>query len=93
MANALPVLVPLNPLWQAEVERYGAGIAVDFPRTIQPAHDALRMSSRQKYPRGFYPDGPPTEAQWSSEAPRLLTAVRAALPAATSVTARAGPPL
>lgn len=89
-ANALPVLIPPNPLWQAEVERYEAGAAVDFQFSIQSAQTALEMVSPRRYPRGFYPLGPPAEARWESEAPRLLAAVQAALPAET---ARAGPPL
>ncbi|WP_165903896.1 glycosyltransferase family 4 protein [Hymenobacter gummosus] len=90
LANALPVLVPPNPLWQAEVERHGAGLTVDFRFSIQPAQEAISMISHRKYPQGFYPAGPPAEAFWHSEAPRLLAAVQAALPV---VTARAGPPL
>lgn len=87
LAGALPVLVPPNPLWQAEVERHEAGAAVDFQQPELAAQTVLQLYERH----GFYPHGPPAEAFWHSEAPRLLAAVRAALPAAGPATARPGP--
>ncbi|MCC3157114.1 glycosyltransferase [Hymenobacter sp. 15J16-1T3B] len=90
-ANALPVLIPPNPLWQAEVEQHEAGAVVDFQRALPEVERVWAMSSPRHYPRGFYPHGPPADALWQSEAPRLLAAVQAALgPATAAETARPG---
>lgn len=89
LAAGLPVLVPPNPLWAAEVQRHAAGLVVDF-RAAESAAPTFPALAAQLSGRAFYPTGPVAEARWDSEAPRLLAAVRAALPVAT---ARAGPPL
>ncbi|GAB3825874.1 glycosyltransferase [Hymenobacter jeollabukensis] len=90
LASGLPVLIPPNPLWAAEVQRHEAGLVVDFR---QPQLDAPALA-RQLSGRRFYPQGPVAAARWDSEAPRLLAAVRAAVRAALPAeTARPGPPL
>ena len=91
LASGLPVLVPPNPLWATEVGRHAAGLVVDFRAATKPAAalDPAALAA-QLSGQGFYPSGPVAAARWESEAPRLLTAVRAAL---SGVTARAGPPL
>ncbi|RAK69977.1 glycosyltransferase [Hymenobacter edaphi] len=79
LAAGLPVLIPPNPLWAAEVQHYAAGLVVDFRQPLpQPA--ALMAQLRSAH---FYPQGPVAAARWDSEAPRLLTAVRQALAAST----------
>ncbi|OON70367.1 hypothetical protein B0919_04375 [Hymenobacter sp. CRA2] len=75
LASGLPVLIPPNPLWTAEVQRYQAGLTVAFDRPLPDAQALARQLSGQR----FYPSGPPAEALWSSEAPRLLGVVRQAL--------------
>ncbi|KAA9339776.1 glycosyltransferase family 4 protein [Hymenobacter busanensis] len=74
LAAGLPVLVPPNPLWEAEVRRHQAGIVVSFRQPLPaPNHLAQQLGGRR-----FYATGPVAEAHWSSEAPRLLAAVAAA---------------
>ncbi|GAB2942219.1 hypothetical protein GCM10027048_03430 [Hymenobacter coalescens] len=87
LASGLPVLIPPNPLWAAEVERHQAGLVVDFAAAGQLNAPQL---ARQLSGRRCYPAGPVAEARWDSEAPRLLAAVRAALLAPAAETARTG---
>lgn len=77
LASGLPVLIPPNPLWQAEVQLHQAGLVVPFG---QPLPDAAALA-RQLAGRQFYPRGPVSAARWESEAPRLVAAVQAALAA------------
>jgi glycosyltransferase involved in cell wall biosynthesis len=66
LAHGLPVLAPANPLWSALLERYQAGLVVDFGQPTAAATAVAAAASRQ-----FYPQGPPPEALWASEAKKL----------------------
>ena len=66
LAHGLPVLAPPNPLWQAEIERHGAGLAVDFQHL--PDGPAL---VRQLQAARFYPAGIPGDVQWAGEGKKL----------------------
>lgn len=65
LAHGLPVLVPLNPLWLAAVQRHQAGLAVDFA-----APDAAAVAETLRT-TAWYPRGSPAEALWASEATKL----------------------
>jgi glycosyltransferase involved in cell wall biosynthesis len=69
-ANSLPVLVPPNALWAAEIQQYAAGLVVDFAQPAQAAKAALGLASGR-----YYPQGPPPAALWQTEVPRLLAVV------------------
>jgi hypothetical protein len=66
LAHGLPVLVPPNPLWVAEVQRHGAGLSFDFlnPAPVAQLCAALRNTR-------FYPSGLPREALWTTEGRKL----------------------
>jgi|GEM_PF-162378 len=66
LAHGLPVLIPANPLWQALVAQYAAGLTVPFG-----AAEDLADLSRQLTASRFYPAGPPAAALWESEATKL----------------------
>ena len=66
LAHGLPVLAPPNPLWQAEIARHGAGLAVDFQHL--PDGPAL---VRQLQATHFYPAGIPGDVQWAGEGKKL----------------------
>jgi glycogen(starch) synthase len=70
LAHGLPVVVPPNPLWQQIVERFGAGVCVDFQALGQSEvpTEALHLLRQQR----FYPAGVPAEAFWAAEAEKLL---------------------
>lgn len=66
LAHGLPVLAPPNPLWQAEIARHGAGLAVDFQHL--PDGPAL---VRKLQAACFYPAGILNDVQWASEGKKL----------------------
>ena len=66
LALGLPVLLPANPLWEALLRRYEAGLVVDFAR---PDHTAALVVAAAG--RRFYSQGVPQEALWESEAKKL----------------------
>lgn len=70
LAHGLPVVVPPNPLWQKIVERYEAGICVDFQALGQS--DAPVAAITQLRQQRFYSAGVPAEAFWATEAEKLL---------------------
>ncbi|RSK45250.1 glycosyltransferase family protein [Hymenobacter rigui] len=68
LANALPVIVPPNPLWVSQVEAAQAGLVFDFQQETYPEAQALIAQLQTTI---FYPLGPPTEAFWTTEAGKL----------------------
>ncbi|TGE28711.1 glycosyltransferase [Hymenobacter metallicola] len=66
LANGLPVLVPPNKYWAEIVEQHQAGIVVRFDETFEPASLVEQLTTTS-----FYPQGPPAEAFWQSEATKL----------------------
>ncbi|MHC2991221.1 glycosyltransferase, partial [Pontibacter sp. HJ8] len=69
MANALPVVVQKNPLWQTIVEENGAGLSIDFS---QPDVTAIYALLRQKK---FYETGIPADIFWESEEKKLVQVI------------------
>lgn len=74
MANALPILVQENPLWQTRVEENGAGMSVDFS---QPDTANLYALLRQKE---FYTTGIPADIYWETEENKLVQVIENLLP-------------
>jgi glycogen(starch) synthase len=66
LAHGLPVISSPNPLWSALLQKYGAGLTLDFE---QPTDDPALVA--QLKCRLFYPQGIPTEALWASEGKKL----------------------
>ncbi|MDO7852124.1 glycosyltransferase [Hymenobacter convexus] len=66
LAHGLPILASPNPLWQALIHQYGAGLSVDFVAPLDGPSFAARL-------RGtiFYPNGIPADASWASEGKKL----------------------
>ncbi|WP_143436962.1 glycosyltransferase family protein [Hymenobacter mucosus] len=69
LAHGLPMVVPPNPLWQQLVERYEAGVCLDFQQ-LGSSH-TLTADFLVQLRRPFYPLGVPEEAFWASEAEKL----------------------
>jgi hypothetical protein len=69
MANALPILVQENPLWQTLVEENGAGLSIDFS---QPYTAGLYTLLRQKE---FYAAGIPADISWETEENKLIQVI------------------
>ena len=68
LAHGLPLLVPPNPLWATAVRAHGAGLVVDF---ANPAGAAAAVLGALAAGPAFYPQGPPSDALWASEAKKL----------------------
>ncbi|MDU0370189.1 glycosyltransferase [Hymenobacter endophyticus] len=68
-ANALPVVLPPNPLWVPLVTDAEAGIVFDFQQSDYPSAPGLAWQLQNAL---FYSAGPPSGALWSSEAGKLL---------------------
>ena len=66
LAHGLPVLLPTNPLWEALLVRHQAGLVVDFARPTRAAATVAAAAGQL-----FYPQGPPAEVLWASEAKKL----------------------
>ncbi|SNC63546.1 Glycosyl transferases group 1 [Hymenobacter gelipurpurascens] len=69
MAHGLPVVIPPNPLWQKMIERYKAGICIDFQVLGQYPLSGTELAALLQQP--FYPAGVPAEAFWKTEAEKL----------------------
>ncbi|QCR21659.1 glycosyltransferase [Pontibacter sp. SGAir0037] len=68
-AHALPFLIQANPYWQALVERYNAGLAIDF-RAAEAEGLLLQLMQSS-----FYKNGIPEEVFWQQEEEKLLKAI------------------
>jgi glycogen synthase len=66
LGEALPVVVPPNPLWSEIVNRHQAGFVVDFEKSGVAQELIARLGAGN-----LYPEGVPPEAFWSTEAARL----------------------
>lgn len=69
-ANALPMLIPRNQLWETIVEAAGAGISIDFTRFS--AKDILNRLTTT----AFYPGGIPEDVFWQEEEEKMLSVMR-----------------
>ncbi|WP_160328194.1 glycosyltransferase [Solirubrum puertoriconensis] len=88
MANCLPVLIPPNQLWHAEIHRHSAGLVVPFGEALTAAQ--LTELATELISEKYYPAGPVAEAMWQTEAPRLLATVAAGLPPPPAATSHLG---
>jgi len=72
LAHGLPMLVPRNPLWEASIQRYQAGLVIDLDQ-LPEAAQALYTITGQPSPTTlmFYPQGIPAEAFWATEGIKL----------------------
>ncbi len=66
LANGLPVLVQNNPNWANVINRYQAGISIDFGEV-----DVSNLTE-QIFRENFYPGGLPSEMYWETEEKQLL---------------------
>ncbi|OWP63065.1 hypothetical protein CDA63_11055 [Hymenobacter amundsenii] len=76
LAEALPLVLPPNPLWQPLAEAAGAGLVFDFLQDNYPPATSLVAALQAAI---YYPQGPPATAFWHSEAEillRLLDSIR-----------------
>ncbi|WP_375437395.1 glycosyltransferase [uncultured Hymenobacter sp.] len=72
LAHGLPMVVPTNPLWEACIRRYEAGLVVDL-LSLPEAATALLAATEPSASAApaFYPSGIPAEAFWASEGIKL----------------------
>ena len=68
MGEALPLVVPPNPLWAELARQAGAGPEFDFQQADYPPAAGLAAALRAGV---YYPQGPPLAAFWASEAEKL----------------------
>jgi glycogen(starch) synthase len=75
LAHGLPVLIPQNPLWEALLKQYDAGLSCDPSPAQLPATAAsllAELRARAQNPAGgFYRHGLPSDVQWASEGKKL----------------------
>jgi glycosyltransferase involved in cell wall biosynthesis len=75
LAHGLPVVIPENPLWQALISQYDAGLSGDFSPAQLPATAASLLTKlraqAQNPANGFYRSGLPSEVLWASEGKKL----------------------
>ena len=72
LAHGLPMLVPPNPLWEASIRRYEAGLVVDLHSIPEAATALLAVTELPDRAKShFYPRGIPDEAFWASEGIKL----------------------
>ncbi len=69
LAEALPMVLPPNPLWQPLAKAAGAGLVFDFQQENYPPATGLVEALQTAV---YYPQGPPATAFWHSEAEKLL---------------------
>ena len=80
LAHALPVAVPINPLWTSLTQHYHAGLTTDFD-TPEAAAEAVAAALAAG---GFYAGGVPGEdVQWVGEGKRLRHLLQTILPSPT----------
>ncbi|WP_157781083.1 glycosyltransferase [Hymenobacter sedentarius] len=66
LAHGLPVIASPNPLWQALLQKNGAGLELDFAKPAEGPALVARLRSSN-----FYPLGIPTEVLWAEEGKKL----------------------
>ena len=66
LAHGLPVIASPNPLWQAQLDQYAAGLPLDFAQPVDGP--ALVARLRQSV---FYPAGVPKSVLWADEGKKL----------------------
>ncbi|GAB3636348.1 hypothetical protein GCM10027422_19380 [Hymenobacter arcticus] len=80
LAHGLPIIIPHNQLWESELTKYKAGLAVDFTDAARAAA-AVVAALPQAH---FYPAGVPAEAvQWMGEGKKLRILLESLLPGPT----------
>ncbi|GEO03698.1 glycosyl transferase family 1 [Adhaeribacter aerolatus] len=73
LGNALPVIIQQNPLWETFIQKYSAGLAIDFGNMDAPAiYETLRSQI-------FYRNTTLTEVFWQSEEEKLFNWVKTIL--------------
>ena len=68
LGEALPLVLPPNPLWEPLATAAGAGLSFDFQQADYPPPAGLVAALRAQT---YYPGGPPAGAFWASEAEKL----------------------
>jgi glycosyltransferase involved in cell wall biosynthesis len=75
LAHGLPVIIPQNPLWEALITEYDAGLSGDFSPAQLPTTAASLLAElrarAQNSTSGFYKNGLPSEVLWASEGKKL----------------------
>ncbi|MDF7811410.1 glycosyltransferase [Hymenobacter sp. YC55] len=72
LAHGLPMLIPFNPLWEAYIRRYEAGLVVDLHSIPEAATSLLAVTELPATTKPvFYPIGIPDDAFWASEGIKL----------------------
>jgi len=82
LAHGLPVLVPANPLWASLVRQHEAGLVWEV------GEDLAALAARIAVALGpagtqFYPQGPPADVLWASEAKKFGHLLETILPGLT----------
>jgi len=70
-----PILISKNPIWEKFLQKYSAGLAVDFSKIEDAAADFQSLLDLNLYKKS-----PGDEALWKSEKPKLLRILQQLLP-------------